>query len=63
MARKTPSAPVADERPAAKGRRRAFLAITLLAPLLLLAATEGVLRLAGIGELEPLFIPVPQAPG
>jgi lysophospholipase L1-like esterase len=39
------------------------MAITALAPLLLLAATEGGLRLAGIGVLEPLFIPVPSAPG
>jgi len=44
-------------------RRRAFLAITLLAPLLLIAAAEGVLRLTGIGQLEPLFVPVPSANG
>lgn len=63
MSRKTPPAPVAEQRSPATGRRRAFLAITLLAPLLLLAAAEGVLRLAGIGELEPLFVPVESAPG
>jgi tetratricopeptide (TPR) repeat protein len=40
-----------------------FLAITLLVPLLLFAATEIALRLADIGRLEPLFIAVPQAAG
>jgi tetratricopeptide (TPR) repeat protein len=40
-----------------------MLAITLLLPLLLLGAAEGALRLAGIGALEPLFVPVARAPG
>ncbi len=40
-----------------------FLVITLLVPLLLAGAAEGVLRLTGIGALEPLFIPVESAPG
>jgi len=44
-------------------RRPLFLAITLLVPLLALAAAEVVLRAAGIGELEPLFVPVESAPG
>ena len=54
------AAPHADPPPS---RRRAFLAITLLAPLLLALLVEGALRLAGLGALEPLFIPVPAAPG
>jgi tetratricopeptide (TPR) repeat protein len=33
--------------------------ITILVPILLLAGTELALRLAGVGKLEPLFIPVP----
>jgi tetratricopeptide (TPR) repeat protein len=45
------------------GRRRLFLAITLLVPLLLFGAAELALRAAGIGALEPLFVPVPEAPG
>jgi tetratricopeptide (TPR) repeat protein len=40
-----------------------LLAITLLLPLLLAVLAEGVLRLAGIGALEPLFVPVDSAPG
>jgi lysophospholipase L1-like esterase len=44
-------------------RQRLFLLITLLLPVLLLAAAELVLRVAGIGALEPLFIPVAEAPG
>jgi len=44
-------------------RRPLFLAITLLVPLLALAAAEVVLRAAGIGALEPLFVPVESAPG
>jgi len=57
------SAPVEPVAAASPGRHRAFLAITLLAPLLLCAVAEVVLRLAGIGELEPLFVPVENAPG
>jgi tetratricopeptide (TPR) repeat protein len=65
MKRKTPPvpAPVETALAPAPARRRAFLAITLLAPLLLLAGAEVALRLAGVGALEPLFIPVAQAPG
>lgn len=44
-------------------RRHAFLAITLLVPLLLALLVEGALRLAGLGTLEPLFVPVPSASG
>jgi tetratricopeptide (TPR) repeat protein len=40
-----------------------FLVITLLVPLLLAVAAEGVLRLTGVGALEPLFIRVEAAPG
>lgn len=44
-------------------KRKLFLAITLLTPLLLLGGVELLLRVAGIGRLEPLFVAVPQAPG
>jgi tetratricopeptide (TPR) repeat protein len=65
MKRKIPPvpAPVETAPAPAPARRRAFLAITLLAPLLLLAGAEAMLRLTGIGTLEPLFIPVTKAPG
>jgi hypothetical protein len=63
MKRKTPPAPAPVETAPAPARRRAFLAITLLAPLLLLLGAEAALRLAGIGALEPLLIPVPKAEG
>ena len=63
MTRKTPPAPAPAAAPASPGRRRLFLVITLLFPLLLAAAAEGVLRLAGVGALEPLFVPVEAAPG
>ena len=63
MKRKTPPVPAPVETAPAPARRRAFLAITLFAPLLLLAGAEAVLRLAGIGALEPLFVPVSRAPG
>ncbi len=71
MTRKQPSAKAAP-RPAketvaeaapAPGRRRAFLAITLLLPLALFGVAELVLRATGTGTLEPLFVPVPAAPG
>ena len=42
---------------------RLFLLITLLLPVLLLVAAELTLRAAGIGALEPLFVPVQDAPG
>lgn len=63
MTRRRRTAPAPPERPPSPGRKRAFLAITLLVPVLLAVAAEFVLRAAGIGALEPLFIPVPQAPG
>ena len=63
MTRKTPPAPAAAATTASPGRRRLFLVITLLVPLLLAGAAEGLLRLAGVGALEPLFIPVEAAPG
>ena len=63
MTRKTSPAPTAVDAAPTQARRRAFLVITLLVPLLLLVAAEGVLRLAGIGVLEPLFIPVPNVQG
>jgi len=62
MTRMTP--PATPGPPATSpARRRAFVLITLLAPLLLFAAAETGLRLAGVGELEPLFVPVESAPG
>jgi tetratricopeptide (TPR) repeat protein len=63
MTRKTPPAPAPAATPASPGRRRLFLVITLLVPLLLAAAAEGLLRLTGVGALEPLFVPVETAPG
>jgi tetratricopeptide (TPR) repeat protein len=63
MKRKTPPAPAPVETAPAPARRGTLLAITLLAPLLLLAGAEAALRLAGVGALEPLFIAVPNAPG
>jgi lysophospholipase L1-like esterase len=64
MKRKSPPAPaLVETTPApAAARRRLFLALTLLAPLLLLAGAEAALRLAGVGTLEPLFIQVRNAP-
>jgi tetratricopeptide (TPR) repeat protein len=44
-------------------RQRLLLLITVLLPLVLLGAVEGVLRVAGVGRLEPLFVPVESAPG
>ncbi len=44
-------------------RTSIFLLITLLVPVLLLVLLEIGLRLAGIGRLEPLFVPVAAAPG
>jgi tetratricopeptide (TPR) repeat protein len=63
MTRKTPPAPAAAATPASPGRRRLFLIITLLVPLLLAGAAEVVLRLTGVGALEPLFVPVEAAAG
>jgi len=63
MTRKTPPAPAPAATPASPGRRRLFLVITLLVPLLLAGAAEGLLRLTGLGALEPLFVPVEAAPG
>jgi tetratricopeptide (TPR) repeat protein len=44
-------------------RQRLLLLVTLLLPVALLVAAEGVLRLTGHGKLEPLFVPVDVAPG
>jgi tetratricopeptide (TPR) repeat protein len=44
-------------------RQRLLLLITVLTPLLLLGAAELGLRAAGIGQREPLFVPVAAAPG
>lgn len=44
-------------------RQRLLWLITLSLPLLLLAVAEGAMRLAGLGALEPLFVPVASAPG
>jgi Putative Zn-dependent protease, contains TPR repeats len=44
-------------------RQRLLWIVTLLLPFVLLAGAEGMLRLTGIGRLEPLFIPVTAAPG
>lgn len=44
-------------------RQRLLLTITLLTPLLVLGLAEAVLRVAGIGQREPLFVPVADAPG
>jgi tetratricopeptide (TPR) repeat protein len=63
MTRRKRTAPAPPERLPSPGRKRVFLAITLLVPVLLAVAAELALRAAGVGQLEPLFIPVPQAPG
>ena len=44
-------------------RQRLFLLITLLLPVLLLAAAEFALRATGIGALEPLFVPAQVSQG
>ena len=44
-------------------RQRLLLLITVLTPLLLLGLAEAVLRVAGVGQREPLFVPVASAPG
>ncbi len=46
-----------------KDRRKLFLAIALLLPLLTLLLLEGLLRIAGFAPPEPLFVPVENAPG
>jgi tetratricopeptide (TPR) repeat protein len=62
---KRPAKPAAAPQAAPRrpADRRVLLALTLLAPLALLALAEGALRLAGIGRVEPLFVPVETAPG
>jgi thioredoxin-like negative regulator of GroEL len=49
-------------RPLSRGKRVAFTAAMLALPLVLLAATEGALRLAGYGRSYPLFVPYEGAP-
>jgi lysophospholipase L1-like esterase len=44
-------------------RRAVLAAITCAVPLAVFALTELGLRAAGAGELEPLFVAAPQAPG
>lgn len=44
-------------------KRNLLLATTLLVPLALFGGVELALRAAGIGRLEPLFVPAPDAPG
>lgn len=58
MAR-TPREP---ERHLSRGRRIAFLAITLLIPAILLAMVEGVLRLTWRGGAIPVFAPFDENP-
>jgi tetratricopeptide (TPR) repeat protein len=59
-----PPAPSVPEVPVARTRPRWLLAaITIALPLLLFALVELGLRVAGVGRLEPLFVPVESAPG
>jgi tetratricopeptide (TPR) repeat protein len=44
-------------------RQRLLWLITVLSPLVLVAAVEGALRLTSVGALEPLFVPVASTPG
>ena len=44
-------------------RQRLLLLVTVLLPFVLLLAAEAVLRVAGVGRLEPLFVPVAGTPG
>ena len=44
-------------------RQRLLLLITVLTPLLLFGVAEIALRSLGIGQREPLFVPVASAPG
>jgi tetratricopeptide (TPR) repeat protein len=44
-------------------RRPLLLVVTLLLPVLLFGLAELALRATGTGALEPLFVPVEQAPG
>ena len=53
--RATPSRP-ASAAPLSRGKRVAFTVAMLLVPVLLLALTEGALRLAGVGRELPLFV-------
>ena len=51
-----------QQAPLPAARRRVYMAVTLLLPLLLIGALELGLRWAGVGQLEPLFIPHPAHP-
>ncbi|MDH3589898.1 MAG: SGNH/GDSL hydrolase family protein, partial [Gammaproteobacteria bacterium] len=46
--------------PTSPGRRRVFMLVALVIPVLFFVLVEGVLRLAGAGDEFPLFIPHPQ---
>ena len=46
-----------------RSRARLFLAITLLVPVVMLGAVEGVLRLTWKGGAMPLFVPAPNSDG
>jgi tetratricopeptide (TPR) repeat protein len=63
MKRRKRTATAPPERTPSPARRRAFMAITLAVAPLLAVVAEIALRIAGVGELEPLFVPVPSAPG
>ncbi|RPI15054.1 MAG: hypothetical protein EHM60_05265 [Lysobacterales bacterium] len=63
MARRPQPDPAPAARAPAPRRRRLLWAITLLAPLALAVAAEGLLRVTGVGKLEPLFVPVERSPG
>jgi len=63
MKRRKRTATAPPERLPSPARHRAFMAITLSLPLLLAVLAEIALRIAGVGGLEPLFVPVPSAPG
>lgn len=57
LAREAESAAGGRRSDLTPSRRRAFLAVTLLFPFLLLAALEGALRLFGPDSSLPLFVP------
>lgn len=52
----------ATRRPTSRARRRLFIAICLLFPPLMLAAAEGIARLAGLGGFPPVIVEVGPTP-